>query len=85
LGLSGQDFEDYKSKYLDLHDKVAKRRQGGEKTSILEDVDFELALIHRDDINVAYILNLLANLGTLKPAEAQQRKKEIGRGGEFTQ
>jgi type I restriction enzyme R subunit len=77
LGLSGQSFEDYKSKYLDLHDKVAKRKQGSEKTSILEDVDFELSLIHRDDINVAYILNLLMNLGKLKPEEAQQRKKEI--------
>jgi type I restriction enzyme R subunit len=43
----------------------------------LEDVDFELSLIHRDYINVAYILNLLASLGKLKPEEAQQRKKEI--------
>lgn len=77
LDLSGQGFEDYKSKYLDLHDKVTKHKQGSEKTSILEDVDFELSLIHRDDINVAYILNLLVNLGSLKPAEAQQRKKEI--------
>ena len=35
LDLSGQGFEDYKSKYLDLHDKVAKHKQGSEKTSIL--------------------------------------------------
>lgn len=77
LALAGQDFEDYKSKYLDLHDKVAKKKTDNEKESILEDVDFELALIHRDDINVAYILNLLAGLQNLKPEEAQKRKKEI--------
>lgn len=33
-----------------------------EKASILEDVDFELELIHRDVINVQYILTLLAKL-----------------------
>jgi len=27
-----------------------------EKVSILEDVDFELELFHRDEINVAYII-----------------------------
>ncbi len=54
------DFEDYKSKYLDLYDKVRSDRSK-EKVSILEDVDFELELIHRDEINVAYILRLLAN------------------------
>ncbi len=77
LSLSGQGFEDYKSKYLDLHDKVAKQKRTDEKASILEDVDFELSLIHRDDINVGYILNLLAGLQTLAPEEARKRKKEI--------
>ncbi|NBW41868.1 type I restriction endonuclease subunit R, partial [bacterium] len=33
-----------------------------DKTSILEDVDFELELIHQDVINVKYILELLAQL-----------------------
>jgi len=77
LSLSGQEFEDYKSKYLDLHDKVAKQKRTDEKASILEDVDFELSLIHRDDINVGYILNLLVGLQTLNPEEAKQRQKEI--------
>ncbi|WP_394759045.1 HsdR family type I site-specific deoxyribonuclease, partial [Flavobacterium sp.] len=36
-------FEDYKSKYLDLYDKV-KSNNEKEKVSILEDVDFELEL-----------------------------------------
>ncbi|HCA57798.1 MAG TPA: deoxyribonuclease HsdR [Blastocatellia bacterium] len=58
LELTGQEFEDYKSKYLDLYDKV-KSGTEKEKVSILEDVDFEVELIHRDEINVRYILALL--------------------------
>ena len=41
LAMSEQLFEDYKSKYLDLYDKVKSNHQV-EKVSILEDVDFEL-------------------------------------------
>ena len=44
---------------------------------ILEDVDFELELIHRDEINVAYIIKLLAKLKNAKASEAQQQKKAI--------
>jgi len=61
LAMSQQIFEDYKSKYLDLYDKV-KSDHKKEKVSILEDVDFELELIHRDEINVAYIIQLLIKL-----------------------
>lgn len=77
LNLPEQDFEDYKSKYLDLHDKVVKEKQSGEKTSILEDVDFELTLIHRDDINVAYILGLLQKLNKDNPADSATQRKAI--------
>lgn len=66
-------FEDYKSKYLDLYDKV-KTNNLKERVSILEDVDFELELIHRDEINVAYILILLANLKDGKDKEKQQKE-----------
>lgn len=76
LGMSEQAFEDYKSKYLDLYDKVRNDRQK-QKTSILEDIDFELELIHRDEINVAYILKLLARLKQAKSAEVEQQKKTI--------
>lgn len=76
LQIEVQTFEDYKSKYLDLHDKIKKERQA-DKTSILNDVDFELSLIHRDQINVAYILNLLLTLNQLEPEEAKKRQKEI--------
>ena len=77
LTLPVQEFEDYKSKYLDIHDKVKKQRETDE-ASVLEDIDFELSLIHRDEINVAYILNLLVNLSkNLDPEEKQKRQKEI--------
>lgn len=61
LKMTEQQFEDFKSKYLDLYDKVKSNHQK-EKVSILEDVDFELELIHRDEINVAYIIQLLIKL-----------------------
>ena len=76
LSLPEQEFEDYKSKYLDVHDKVRKQTEG-EITSVLDDIDFELSLIHRDEINVAYILNLLVSLNKLEPTEAKKRQKEI--------
>lgn len=74
LSMSEQSFEDYKSKYLDLYDK-AKGHNPKEKVSILDDIDFELELIHRDEINVAYIFKLLANLKDA-PAEEQEKKKK---------
>ncbi len=61
ISINEQTFEDYKTQYLDLRDKV-KRENAKEKVSILNDIDFELELIHRDEINVTYILKLLANL-----------------------
>ena len=76
LALEPQRFDDYKSKYLDMHDKV-KLQSEGEKASVLDDIDFELSLIHRDEINVAYILNLLMTLSKLNPEDAKKRQKEI--------
>ena len=78
LLIEEQEFEDYKSKYLDLYEKV-KRDTEKQKTSILDDIDFELELIHRDQINVAYILKLLAQLKGTKTASAAavQRKAII--------
>jgi type I restriction enzyme R subunit len=76
LSMTEQQFEDYKSKYLDLHDKV-KSDHAKEKVSILEDVDFELELIHRDEINVAYIIRLLIRLKANQKKDADQIEKEI--------
>jgi type I restriction enzyme, R subunit len=76
LAIPEQDFENFKSKYLDLHDKV-KRSGSKENVSILNDVDFELELIHRDEINVAYILALLAKLNQGTEAQKAKKKREI--------
>lgn len=76
LSMDEQRFEDYKSKYLDLHEK-AKSHHQVEKVSILQDIDFELELIHRDEINVAYILKLLANLKDAPPADQARQKNAL--------
>src|SRR5690606_16072271 len=77
LGMDEQTFENYKSKYLDLYDTIKSENQK-EKVSILNDIDFELELIRRDEINVAYILTLLAKLTeSSKPEEREQQKKKI--------
>jgi len=76
IAMPEQQFEDYKSKYLDLYDKVKSNREK-EKVSILEDVDFELELIHRDEINVAYILKLLAQMKGAKQEDQEKKQKEI--------
>ena len=75
LGITEQEFEDYQSKYLDIRDDVKKEK---EKVSILNDIDFELELIMRDEINVAYILSLLAKLfESKKPKDQEQQRKVI--------
>jgi len=76
LAMDEQLFEDYKSKYLDLYDKVKSDHQK-EKVSILEDVDFELELIHRDEINVNYIIQLLIKLKASVQKDITQTEKEI--------
>ena len=76
VGMTEQSFDDYKSKYLDLYDKV-KRNRETERTSILNDIDFELELIHRDEINVTYILQLLAKMMEAPLAEKEKRKQAI--------
>ncbi|GAB5526273.1 MAG: type I restriction endonuclease subunit R [Roseivirga sp.] len=76
LGMDEQTFEDFKSKYLDLYEAVKADKQK-EKVSILNDIDFELELIRRDEINVAYILTLLARLHGAKPKEREKQEKVI--------
>ena len=74
--INEQMFEDYKSKYLDIYRKVQSDYQK-EKVSILEDVDFELELIRRDDINVDYIIRLLSKLVSANAEQAEAIKKNI--------
>ena len=76
LSMNEQLFNDYRSKYLDLWQKT-KQDTAKEKVSILDDVDFELELIHRDEINVTYILKLLAELKGAKASEKEAKRKEV--------
>jgi len=76
LQMDRQTFEDYKSKYLDIY--ASTKGPGKEKVSILNDVDFELELIHRDEVSVDYILSLLAKLNnTDTPEKKAQQAKQI--------
>lgn len=75
IEMDAQEFDDYKSKYLDIYE--SSKGPEKEKVSILDDVDFELELIHRDEINVDYILALLANLTETKGKEKTQREQQI--------
>lgn len=76
LKMDEQLFNDFQSKYLDLWHKVKTDHQK-EKVSILEDVDFELELIHRDEINVAYIIQLLIKLKSQKQKDTTKAEQEI--------
>ena len=87
LGLTEQQFNDYKSKYLDItvgfieppaYPSVAAEDPapyGNEQG--LKDIDFCLELLHSDIINVAYILELIANLDPYSTDYAERRKNII--------
>lgn len=83
LGMTEQEFMDFRSKYLDIYDTFAGGgnnhpngyQEPEEDPSMvaeddpqtasqtgLGDIDFCLELLHSDIINVAYILELIANL-----------------------
>lgn len=74
IDIEEQEFEDYKSKYLDLYDEV-KSKTTKEKVSILNDLDFEVELLKRDDINVSYIMLLLKELNP--KSESYVKDKEF--------
>ena len=76
LPMSEQMFADFRSKYLDLYDKVRSETEK-EKVSILDDIDFEIELISRDKINVSYIIALLRNLQDAQPADRAKQRKSI--------
>jgi len=76
LPLDEQTFADYRSKYLDLYDKV-RGEKAKEKVSILDDLDFEIELITRDKINVSYIIALLQNMRGRSSADQAKARKSI--------
>jgi type I restriction enzyme R subunit len=67
LHISEQAFNDYLSKYLDIYEKY-KQDTSPEKVSVLDDVDFEVELVRRDNINVSYILTLIKELDIDSPS-----------------
>jgi type I restriction enzyme, R subunit len=76
LAIDIEEYKGYETKFLDLKD-IVKQNQQKQKVSILNDIDFELELIHRDQINVAYIIKLLAQLKGANSTEAKAQRKTI--------
>lgn len=74
--MTEQEFQDFTSKYADLNRQLRENKTK-EKVSILDDVDFELELLHRDEVNVAYILQLLRDLHEEESPEAKERKRQV--------
>lgn len=84
LILSEQDYNDYRSKYLDMTVGFIKEEKADEPSLLeepqaeygdggkLEDIDFCLELLHSDVVNVAYILSLISNLN---PSDEDYEKK----------
>ena len=73
LSIKEQEFADYQSKYLDLYEETKSDREQ-ERVSILDDLDFELELIRRDNINVGYILMLLEEM---RDGDEKEREKTL--------
>lgn len=87
LGMTEQQFMDFRSKYLDIYDTFAggckppeENQTPDEDTestetsteSGIDDIDFCLELLHSDIINVTYILELIADLN---PYSADYKEK----------
>lgn len=60
--LSERDFQDYHSMYIDLYNEFRKV-QKTEKTTINDDLIFEMELIKQVEINIDYILELVKKFG----------------------
>ena len=98
LGMTEQQFMDFRSKYLDIYDSFAAKpteQSSGYKAQEdescmasepdpsendatgLGDIDFCLELLHSDIINVAYILELIADLNPYSEDYTEKRKHII--------
>lgn len=88
LILSEQDYNDYRSKYLDMTVGFIKEENTNKPDTLeepneeygdgvkLEDIDFCLELLHSDVVNVAYILSLINNLNP-SDEDYEQKRQEI--------
>ena len=70
IGLDSQVYQDYRSKYLLIKENHDRRKT--EQVSILDDIDFALEIMHRDRINVDYIMNLIREIDL----EDEKQKEE---------
>ena len=87
LGMTEQQFNDYKSKYLDITvgfidppaapSTVAEDPVPYGNNQGLEDIDFCLELLHSDIINVAYILALINDLDPYSDDYSEKRQNII--------
>ena len=90
LGMTEQQFMDFRSKYLDIHDSIILVDPPAPKPTPnpnedeptpedhkLTDIDFCLELLHSDIINVAYILELIADLNPYSEDYSEKRKHII--------
>lgn len=66
--LNKAEFQSHTSQYKYLYNNV-RIMQPKDKVSVLNDVNFQLELIHRDTVNVGYILNLLQSVVNNKDPE----------------
>ncbi|MBQ9254830.1 MAG: type I restriction endonuclease subunit R [Bacteroidales bacterium] len=84
--MTEQEFADFKSKYLDItvgvidapKDDITSSSEIStqEEETKLEDIDFCLELLHSDVINVAYILELIADLNPFE-TDYQEKRQQI--------
>lgn len=83
IGMDEQEFADYRSKYFAIYDEVKKKPidvdGGNRKVSILEDIDFEIEIMHNDMINVSYIMELVRKIDLKDKAEQKRNREQIRR------
>ena len=72
LPIDEQSYADYKSKYLDIYQRT--QQSDNTKADILQDIAFEIDLLHHDRINVDYILALLKDLNITSPSYQKDRE-----------
>ncbi len=57
--ISERDFQDYQSRYIDLYQEFRKQ-EDGDKENINDDIVFEIELVKQIEVNIDYILMLVA-------------------------
>ena len=74
VGMSEQEFFDYQSKYLDIHEE--RKRNEPEKESVLDQIDFETELTVGVIINFDYIIQLIAGLKNISSKAIRDKKTD---------